>query len=189
MSTKPTNPKDRVGTLKVSMSHVPCEVLYELALAMMEGAMKYGRHNYRASGVRASVYFDATKRHIDAWWEGENFDPESKVGLHHVSKAIASLTVLRDAMLSGKLIDDRPPKLKDGWLNEMNAKAKALVESFPDPVAPYTQVDISWVDAATVDTSEQNQEAPQPSPHPELVENPNGRWLWALKDTDKRQPR
>ncbi|SVD92517.1 uncharacterized protein METZ01_LOCUS445371, partial [marine metagenome] len=30
----------------------------------MEGAIKYGRHNYRIAGVRASVYIDATIGHL-----------------------------------------------------------------------------------------------------------------------------
>ena len=53
-----------------------------------EGARKYGRHNYRVIGVRGSVYYDATLRHVTAWWEGEDLDPER--GINHISKAIAS---------------------------------------------------------------------------------------------------
>lgn len=75
---------------------------------MLEGAVKYGRHNYRDAGVRASVYYDATMRHLMAWWEGENIDRES--GLSHITKAIASLVVLRDAMMQSKVEDDRPPE-------------------------------------------------------------------------------
>ncbi|MFN7882785.1 MAG: dATP/dGTP diphosphohydrolase domain-containing protein, partial [bacterium] len=48
---KLTNPKDAVGTKKVSFSVLPWRVLVNVALAMMEGALKYGRHNYRAAGV------------------------------------------------------------------------------------------------------------------------------------------
>jgi hypothetical protein len=127
---KPTNPKDAVGIAKAPFSPVSAYVMAELGVAMMEGARKYGRHNYRVIGVRASVYYDATLRHMVAWWEGENLDPDS--GLSHVTKAIASLCVLRDAMLLGKFVDDRPPPLPAGWLNDLNAKAKALIEKYPD---------------------------------------------------------
>ena len=75
---------------------------------MMEGAMKYGRHNYRVAGVRASVYLDATIGHLSDYWEGQDIDPDSN--LHHITKAIASLYVLRDAQLQNMCEDDRPPK-------------------------------------------------------------------------------
>lgn len=106
--TKPSNPKDAIGVRKLSFSALPWRVLCGVALAMMEGAAKYGRHNYRAVGVRASVYFDAVVgRHLTDWWEGEDIDPDSQ--LHHIDKAIAGLMVMRDSMLEGNFTDDRPP--------------------------------------------------------------------------------
>lgn len=105
--SKPTNPKTELGIRRAPMSTVPGPVMAELGVAMLEGAAKYGRHNYRASGARSSVYYDAAMRHLIAWWEGEDTDPDS--GLPHVIKAIASLVVLRDAMFQNNLIDDRPP--------------------------------------------------------------------------------
>lgn len=110
LTSKDTNPKDAIGIRKVPMSVVPSGVLMDLALAMLEGASKYGRHNYRVAGVRASVYYDAAIGHLMDWWEGDDIDADS--GLSHVTKAMASLAVLRDAMLQGKLTDDRPPKSK-----------------------------------------------------------------------------
>lgn len=108
MSNKPTNPKDAVGVAKAPLSTVPANVLAEVGVAMLEGALKYGRHNYRQAGVRASVYYDALMRHIMAWWEGEDIDPDS--GLPHIVKAIATLVVLRDADSREMLEDDRPPR-------------------------------------------------------------------------------
>lgn len=138
-NTKPSNPKDRVGILKVAFSVIPIPVLWELALAFLEGALKYGRHNYRVIGVRASVYYDAVMaRHMPCWWEGEDIDPES--GVHHITKAIASLTVLRDAMIRGNWVDDRPPRSDPKLIQEMNAKVKELLAKYPDPVEPYTQI-------------------------------------------------
>lgn len=133
------NPKDAIGSRKVPASVVPAPVIGELGLAMLEGALKYGRHNYRAIGVRASVYYDAARRHIDSWWEGEDLDPESKVGLSHLTKAIASLTVLRDAMINGKMCDDRPPPAPSGWLADLNVKTDEMLKQFPDPKPPYTK--------------------------------------------------
>lgn len=125
---KPTNPKDAVGIRKVPMSVVPGRVLGELALALMEGALKYGRHNWRTAGVRGSVYYDATMRHLMAWWEGQDIDPAS--GVSHITKAIASLTVLRDGMLHGNWTDDRPPEGQDGWVEEANEQAGALLDRY-----------------------------------------------------------
>jgi hypothetical protein len=105
---KESNPKDIVGSRKAKFSVIPAGVLFDLGNAMTEGMCKYGRHNYRAIGVRSSVYYDAAMGHMADWWEGQDIDAES--GLSHVTKAIASLVVLRDAMLQGKLYDDRPPR-------------------------------------------------------------------------------
>jgi hypothetical protein len=137
--TKDTNPKDAVGTAKVPLSTVPMQVLGEVGLAMMEGALKYGRSNYRVAGVRASVYFDAViMRHLGAFWEGQDIDPAS--GLHHVVKAIAGLTVLYDSILQGNWVDDRPPKATNqNWIDDLNGKAKALLEKYPNPVPAYTE--------------------------------------------------
>lgn len=133
------NPKDAVGIAKVPRSCISAPVLGELGLAMMEGALKYGRHNYRVAGVRASVYYDACNRHMDDWWEGVDIDPDS--GLSHVTKAIASLTVLRDAMIQEKWVDDRPPKSPEGWQRELNARAKALLEKYPEAAEAFLEGD------------------------------------------------
>lgn len=118
------NPKERFGGNKVPMSCVPVPVMMEVALAMLEGAMKYGRHNYRSTEILSSTYYDAATRHIGAWWEGENNDPDS--GLSHISKAIASLIVLRDSMIMKTMVDDRPKSYPDGWMDELNAHVSVL---------------------------------------------------------------
>ncbi len=139
-STNPDNPKDMVGVKKWRhYASVPVTVLWEIGVGMMEGAMKYGRHNYRVSGVRASVYVDAAKGHIDQWWEGENLDADS--GISHISKAICSLVVLRDAMIQDMLTDDRPPR---GNIEKVRAEMQEAVDrlhaKYDQPVAPFTQV-------------------------------------------------
>lgn len=135
---KASNPKDACGTKKVSMSVVPAEVLLEVAVALFEGARKYGRHNYRDIGVRGSVYYDATLRHLMAWWEGEDIDPDS--GLSHITKAITSLFVLRDAMINEKWTDDRPPRIKDrNFMNRFNKLTENLIEKYPNALEAYTE--------------------------------------------------
>lgn len=145
MLKKPTNPKDAFGIKKASLSCVSSPVLMELGIAMQEGGAKYGRHNYRVIGVRGSVYYDATLRHLMSWWEGEDIDPDS--GISHITKAIASLVVLRDSMMQDKFNDDRPPKSKP-WLPDLNARSEALFTKYPNPVKPYTEADNSWIEQA-----------------------------------------
>lgn len=118
-----SNPKEAFGIAKASLSTVPANVLMELGVAMTEGASKYGRHNYRASGIKASVYYDALMRHSMAWWEGQDIDPDS--GINHITKAIATLVVLRDSMMHKTLIDDRPPKTK-AFMNTLNKLASKI---------------------------------------------------------------
>lgn len=139
MSSKPTNPKDGIGIRKWrQFCTVPFTVIAEVGVAMMEGAMKYSRHNYRVAGVRASVYVDAAIGHVVQWWEGEDLDPDT--GLSHVTKAIASLVVLRDAMIQDMLNDDRPPRAKlDKVRGEMQAVVDSMFEKYPEPKMPCVQ--------------------------------------------------
>jgi len=142
VGTKDTNPKDAVGSGKVPFSTVSAQVMAEVGLAMLEGARKYGRHNYRVAGVRASVYYDGTMRHLTAWWEGQDMDPDTDDQVSHITKAIASLTVLRDAMLNDMWTDDRPPPVKNqNWVKEMNEAATAINAKYPDPKPAYVKGD------------------------------------------------
>ena len=162
--TKATNPKDALGVSKVPYSTISAPVLAEVGVAMLEGALKYGRHNYRAIGVKGSIYYDAgVARHLALFWEGEDEDPDTcelapegedtgfyncdnkpvirGTGLSHITKAIAGLCVMRDAMIQGKFIDDRPPPTKPGWQNRLNKIVKMLLKKYPNPVAPYINGD------------------------------------------------
>jgi hypothetical protein len=141
--TKPSNPKDAAAFGKrIAWSVLPIRALIGPALALAEGAWKYGRHNYRPAGVRASVYFDAVLRHLFAWWEGQDTDPASR--LNHVDKAIAGLLVLRDSMLEGNWIDDRPPRVTVDFIAQANEMYEALAERMREengPArAPFTQI-------------------------------------------------
>lgn len=134
---KETNPKDAVGVRKVPFSVIPAQVVAEVGLGLLEGARKYGRHNYRTVGIRASVYYDAALRHLMQWWEGQDVDPDS--GLNHVSKAITTLVVLRDAMINGKMQDDRPPSIDEATWAELNKRAAEIIEKYPDAKPPHVK--------------------------------------------------
>ena len=143
MSKKDSNPKDPIGIKKPSLTTIPFPVLYEIGTAMLEGACKYRRHNYRVAGVRVSVYIEAAFRHLAAYWEGEDIDPDS--GLSHISKAMASLVVLRDAMMSDMAQDDRPPSSKGDWMADIQKHVDDVLARYdgkdgrPNPLPPYVK--------------------------------------------------
>ena len=103
--TKPTNPKDIIGADKIPLHLWPETATVLGSLALLDGALKYGRSNFRAVGVKASIYVDAAKRHLNAFFEGQNEDPDS--GLPHLAHALACIASLVDAEACGKLNDDR----------------------------------------------------------------------------------
>tara|TARA_B110000046_G_C13015655_1_gene408571 strand:- start:1949 stop:2398 length:450 start_codon:yes stop_codon:yes gene_type:complete len=137
---KDTNPKDAVGIKKPPTSTIPTVVIQEVGVGMLEGARKYGRHNYRVAGIRASVYKDAAQRHMDYWWEGEDIDSDS--GLSHVTKAICSLVVLRDAMINDMWTDDRPPSTDVATHRlYLQRLVEEIFERHPVPVDAYVRGD------------------------------------------------
>lgn len=134
---KPSNPKDIVGVRKVAFDCLSWPVIAEMAVGMHEGAFKYGRHNYREEGVCASTYFSACLRHLVAWFEGEDIDPDS--GLHHLTKLMTSVMVIRDAQLNGKEKDDRPIRIANpNWLKDLNERTSDLCDKYPNPKQPHT---------------------------------------------------
>lgn len=139
VGTKETNPKDAVGNKKVAFSTVPSSVLAEVAVGMTEGARKYARHNWRVAGVRGSIYYDATLRHLFKWWEGEDTDPDS--GLSHITKAITSLVVMRDAMINEKFTDDRPPKIPVDFWDGIQDKVNEVFDKYPESLPAYVEGD------------------------------------------------
>lgn len=141
--SKPTNPKDAVGITKPRwFSYIPLQVLVGVGMAFYEGARKYGKMNWRAAGVRSSVYIDAAVNgHIARWQEGEDIDEAS--GVHHIEKAIACLIIMRDSELQGNMTDDRPIKGKS--MAAALAKGEELVALLtarhPNAKQPYTEVE------------------------------------------------
>lgn len=121
---KPTNPKDVIGCDKLPLHLWPTTATAMGCIGLLEGMAKYGRSNFRDSGVRASIYVDACKRHLDAWFEGEDAAPDS--GVPHLANAIACIAILIDSGAMGKLVDDR---------NYNGGGYRALIDSLTPHVA------------------------------------------------------
>jgi hypothetical protein len=104
---KPTNPKDLIGSNKLPLDLVPATTKAYLALGHLEGHSKYGKVNWRETGVKISVYIAAMNRHLDKMMDGGEWaDPVTKVP--HIANAITCLSIIIDAYEAGALIDDRP---------------------------------------------------------------------------------
>ena len=125
------NPKDRAGSKKPNLSIIPLRPLYEVALALYEGARKYGPWNWRDEHVDETIYVDAAIRHLNQWVAGEDIDPDS--GLPHISKAIAGLVILRDAQVHSCSIDTRRAKQNVDF-PDLVARQEAINEKYPNPV-------------------------------------------------------
>lgn len=101
-----SNPKDAIGRNKTPMHLIPSTALVQVAKVMGLGAAKYGPYNWRDASVAATVYISAAQRHIAAFLDGENLDPES--GQPHAAHAAACMMILADAFATGNVVDDRP---------------------------------------------------------------------------------
>jgi hypothetical protein len=104
-TTNAENPKDAIGAGKLPLHLWPATASALGCLGLLDGMLKYGRSNWRVAGVRASIYVDAAKRHLDKWFEGQDYDVDS--GLPHFAHALACIAILVDAQAAGMLNDDR----------------------------------------------------------------------------------
>ena len=105
MSTQYNDPKGAAGAVKVPLGLIPPHAMEQTAWVHKLGADKYGPWNWRETGVCASTYVNAILRHLNAWRDGEDLDPES--GISHLAHIACSCNILMDAGYCGKLQDDR----------------------------------------------------------------------------------
>lgn len=133
--SKPSNPKDNVGSTKLPFHLWPETATALGCLGLLDGELKYGRSNFRAVGVRASIYYDACRRHLAAWFEGESLDPDS--GVPHLGHALACLAILVEAEAAGNLTDDRmfPTKYR-AWINTLTPHVARMQQKYADRPAP-----------------------------------------------------
>lgn len=102
------NPKTIYGINKPSISAIPPVAILILGQAMEVGRAKYGLFNWRDADVSVSTYYNAAQRHLMAYLDGQNRDPETNV--HHLGHAMACLAIILDANVQDTLKDDRGTK-------------------------------------------------------------------------------
>lgn len=101
----PNDPKGAAGATKTPLGLIPPFAMEQTAWAHKLGAEKYGPYNWRDTGVCASTYINAMMRHLNAWRDGEDFDPES--GISHLAHVACNCNILLDADYCNTLQDDR----------------------------------------------------------------------------------
>ena len=97
----------RSNTGKPEMSYILTfpQAIAELAKGCMYGGEKYERGNYLRGGKPLTEYVDCLLRHLTAWQNGEDDDPES--GCSHLGHVLWNALALCQFALSGNSKDDR----------------------------------------------------------------------------------
>jgi hypothetical protein len=127
------NPKDAIGSVKLPLHLWPAGATAMGSLGLLEGMLKYGRTNWRATEVIASIYVTAAIGHIWAWFEGEEVTTDT--GNPHLANALASLAILVDAQMTNTLIDDRNFNGDANYralIEKLTPQVKHLKELFKD---------------------------------------------------------
>lgn len=115
VASSKTDPK-RLQPKKASIEFVPVALLEACSEALAEGRVKYGTAKWRETDTEAMTYVGGILRHLYAWIDGEDIDPDSSIGKRHLAGAAASLAILLDVIAMGTVIDNRPPKGPGGKL-------------------------------------------------------------------------
>lgn len=93
---------------KPTTSLLPSKPLLEIAKVLDYGAKKYAPHNWR-KGIKYSRVLSAAQRHLMAWNDGEDLDPETNIS--HLAHAACNILFLLQYELSDKIdFDDRHHK-------------------------------------------------------------------------------
>ena len=130
-ASKQSNPKDVLSDTRIPLWLLSTVAKVEWALAQFAGMLKYGAWNWRAAGIRSSVYLSAIERHVEAYKSGEEYDPVD--GTHHMGNIMACAAIILDAKAAGKLTDDRPPRVNHRpKIAEGEALMKKLREQYKD---------------------------------------------------------
>lgn len=91
---------------KPRLDLVPPGPIVDIAQVFTFGATKYRDRNWEL-GFKYGRIYAAIQRHLLAWWDGEDIDPET--GLSHLAHAGCDMLMLLEFTLhSGVGVDDRP---------------------------------------------------------------------------------
>jgi hypothetical protein len=94
----------RYNTGKLKWSLVSWKALAPMVRVLMFGAEKYDDHNWK-KGLKYTEVTESLQRHLNAFIEGEENDPESK--LSHVGHILCNAMFLSYMSVYKKDMDDR----------------------------------------------------------------------------------
>lgn len=94
---------------KLRMELIPVSAMKAMARGFGYGASKYQAFNW-TKGLATSRLYAALLRHLTAWWEGEETDPES--GLSHLDHVLCCAAMLEGTVTRRLGEDDRPLRAK-----------------------------------------------------------------------------
>lgn len=101
---------------KPPMGLVHPDFIEGVATVLGFGAEKYGKYNW-TEGIEYDRLYDALQRHMNAWYKGEDIDPES--GENHLLHAACELMFLycfqkwgREELDNRYILDSVPSQLR-----------------------------------------------------------------------------
>ena len=97
----------RANDNKLRWDLMPIAPMRDTAMIWTFGAEKYGARNWE-KGFNWSGPYASMQRHLQAWFSGEDFDPES--GMSHLAHAACNLQMLQQFEYTYREGDDRPKK-------------------------------------------------------------------------------
>jgi len=101
---------DRHNKGKIPLHLVPPDAINAIAKVLDFGSQKYALRNWE-KGANYSVPYASLMRHLLAFWEGEDNDPEST--LPHLYHVLMNAAMLVRYFEQHKDLDDRPKKEVD----------------------------------------------------------------------------
>lgn len=121
---------------KIPLALIPPALVRQVGQVLGYGARKYAPNNWR-KGMKWSEVYSAMQRHLLAWQEGEDIDPES--GLPHLAHAGCCLAFLMEyaeqGLTYGKF-DDRFKPARETHRNEAGPQAtlhgRAAMQAFQE---------------------------------------------------------
>lgn len=117
---------------KLRYDLLPIDAMRELVYVYTIGSYKYASRNWE-KGYRWGRNYAAIKRHLDAWWNGEEIDEET--GSQHLAQVAWNALALLHFALNPKKYgkwDDRPgpseARNPEEWLEEYKKSVKEKYE-------------------------------------------------------------
>ena len=101
-------PGVKFDTSKLRLDLIPPELEIAVAAALTYGAAKYDARNWE-KGYDSGRAYAAVRRHLLAYWAGEDLDPETAIP--HLWLAAAMIAILLTFEARGVGTDDRGPKV------------------------------------------------------------------------------